>query len=105
MKIILETERLYLREFAHSDGSHFYYLNNDEDVVIKEGDSGDALFLIKQGKAKVTTVESGNKELVLAEGLEFRISSFPSLRLPSSVIRPPSPNYQLRTTNSLRPLL
>jgi CRP-like cAMP-binding protein len=39
---------------------------NDGDVVIREGDSGDALFLIKQGKAKVTTGDSGNKELVLA---------------------------------------
>ena len=33
MKIILETARLYLREFIHSDGSHFYRLNNDEDVI------------------------------------------------------------------------
>lgn len=33
MKIILETERLYLREFIDTDGFHFYQLNNDEDVV------------------------------------------------------------------------
>ena len=33
MKIILETERLYLREFIHSDGFHFYHLNNDIDVI------------------------------------------------------------------------
>lgn len=39
---------------------------NDGDVVIREGDSGDALFLIKQGKATVTTEEGGKKELVLA---------------------------------------
>jgi CRP-like cAMP-binding protein len=39
---------------------------NDGDLVIKEGENGDALFLVKQGKAKVTTLESGNKELVLA---------------------------------------
>lgn len=39
---------------------------NDGDIVIREGDSGDALFLIKQGKAIVTTEDGGNKELVLA---------------------------------------
>lgn len=39
---------------------------NDGEVVIKEGDSGDALFIIKQGRAKVTTGDGGNKELVLA---------------------------------------
>ena len=33
MKIILETNRLYLREFIASDGFHFYHLNNDEDVI------------------------------------------------------------------------
>lgn len=33
MKIILETERLYLREFIASDGFHFYHLNNDKDVI------------------------------------------------------------------------
>ena len=33
MKIILETERLYLREFIDSDGFHFYHLNNDNDVI------------------------------------------------------------------------
>lgn len=33
MKIILETERLYLREFIGSDGYHFYHLNNDFEVV------------------------------------------------------------------------
>jgi len=33
MKIILETDRLYLREFIDTDGFHFYHLNNDEDVV------------------------------------------------------------------------
>ena len=33
MKIILETERLYLREFIDSDGFHFYHLNNDSDVI------------------------------------------------------------------------
>lgn len=33
MKIILETERLYLREFIPSDGYHFYCLNSDEDVI------------------------------------------------------------------------
>lgn len=33
MKIILETERLYLREFVESDGLHFYHLNNDLDVI------------------------------------------------------------------------
>ena len=33
MKIILETERLYLREFIDSDGFHFYHLNCDMDVI------------------------------------------------------------------------
>jgi ribosomal-protein-alanine N-acetyltransferase len=33
MKIILETARLYLREFIASDGFHFYHLNNDFDVI------------------------------------------------------------------------
>ena len=33
MKIILETDRLYLREFLASDGIHFYHLNNDEEVI------------------------------------------------------------------------
>ena len=33
MKIILETERLYLREFINSDGNHFYHLNNDKEVL------------------------------------------------------------------------
>ncbi|WP_372793053.1 GNAT family N-acetyltransferase [Lutibacter sp.] len=33
MKIILETERLYLREFIASDGFHFYHLNNDFEVL------------------------------------------------------------------------
>jgi RimJ/RimL family protein N-acetyltransferase len=33
MKIILETNRLYLREFIDADGFHFYHLNNDLDVI------------------------------------------------------------------------
>lgn len=33
MKIILETERLYLREFLLGDGTFFYHLNNDPDVI------------------------------------------------------------------------
>jgi len=33
MKIILETERLYLREFIDTDGFHFYHLNNDVEVI------------------------------------------------------------------------
>ena len=33
MKIILETERLYLREFIPADGLHFYDLNNDPEVI------------------------------------------------------------------------
>jgi RimJ/RimL family protein N-acetyltransferase len=39
MKIILETTRLYLREFIHSDGFHFYHLNNDADVVKYTGNA------------------------------------------------------------------
>ena len=37
MKIILETERLYLREFMIADGFHFYHLNNDKDVIRNTG--------------------------------------------------------------------
>lgn len=33
MNIILETQRLYLREFIDSDGFHFYKLNNDPEVI------------------------------------------------------------------------
>ena len=33
MKIILQTERLYLREFIFSDGIEFYNLNNDFEVI------------------------------------------------------------------------
>ena len=39
MKIILETTRLYLREFIASDGVHFYHLNNDEDVIKYTGNN------------------------------------------------------------------
>jgi len=39
MKIILETERLYLREFLDSDGYHFFHLNNDPDVIKYTGNS------------------------------------------------------------------
>ena len=37
MKIILETERLYLREFLSSDGFHFFHLNNDLEVIKHTG--------------------------------------------------------------------
>ena len=52
MKIILETKRLYLREFIASDGFHFYHLNNDLDVVKYTGNSAfesleDAMIFIK----------------------------------------------------------
>ena len=33
MKIITQTERLYLREFTKVDGIHFYEMNNDPEVV------------------------------------------------------------------------
>jgi len=39
MKFILETERLFLREFIPSDGFHFYHLNNDPDVIKYTGNS------------------------------------------------------------------
>jgi len=39
MKIILETERLYLREFIDNDGFHFYHLNNDKEVLKYTGNS------------------------------------------------------------------
>ncbi|WP_211047363.1 GNAT family N-acetyltransferase [Lutibacter sp. B1] len=39
IKKILETERLYLREFITSDGFHFYHLNNDPEVIKYTGNS------------------------------------------------------------------
>ena len=39
MKIIVETERLYLREFIDKDAIHFYQMNNDPDVIKYAGDS------------------------------------------------------------------
>ncbi len=39
MKIILETKRLYLREFIPSDGFHFYHLNNNPEVIKYTGNS------------------------------------------------------------------
>jgi len=33
MKIILETNRLYLREFMACDGFHFFNLNNNVEVI------------------------------------------------------------------------
>lgn len=33
MKIIIETSRLYLREFIPEDGYHFFHMNNDPEVV------------------------------------------------------------------------
>lgn len=39
MKIILETERLILREFIPSDGYHFFHLNNDSDVIKYTGNA------------------------------------------------------------------
>ena len=38
MKIITETERLYLREFIEEDGIHFFEMNNDPDVIKYIGD-------------------------------------------------------------------
>ncbi|RAJ14620.1 GNAT family N-acetyltransferase [Olleya aquimaris] len=38
MKIITETERLYLREFIPEDAIHFYQINLDEDVIKYTGD-------------------------------------------------------------------
>ncbi len=38
MKIILETKRLYLREFIPLDGYHFFHLNNDPEVIKFTGD-------------------------------------------------------------------
>ncbi|AMC09889.1 acetyltransferase [Lutibacter profundi] len=37
MNIILETQRLYLREFTDSDGFHFYQLNNNPEVIKHTG--------------------------------------------------------------------
>jgi len=39
MKIILETERLYLRAFLIDDGIFFYHLNMDSEVIKYTGDS------------------------------------------------------------------
>ena len=38
MKVIIETERCYLREFSVSDAQHFYDLNADEEVIKYTGD-------------------------------------------------------------------
>ncbi len=38
MKLILETERLLLRELSVKDASHFYELNNDSEVLNFTGD-------------------------------------------------------------------
>ncbi len=38
MKIITQTERLYLREFIEMDAYHFFQMNNDPEVVIHTGD-------------------------------------------------------------------
>ncbi len=38
MKIITQTERLYLREFTKADGVHFYEMNSDPEVVKYTGD-------------------------------------------------------------------
>ncbi|WP_299889062.1 GNAT family N-acetyltransferase [uncultured Lacinutrix sp.] len=38
MKVIIKTERLYLREFTNDDAIHFYQMNLDEDVIKYTGD-------------------------------------------------------------------
>ena len=38
MKIITETERLYLRELTADDGIHFYRINSDPEVLKYTGD-------------------------------------------------------------------
>ena len=38
MKSILNTSRLYLREFSNEDAIHFYLLNNDPEVIKYTGD-------------------------------------------------------------------
>ncbi len=39
MNVILETERLYLREFIPEDGEHFFRMNNDPEVIKYTGDA------------------------------------------------------------------
>ena len=39
MKIIIETQRLYLRQFINSDGYHFFHLNNDPEVIKYTGNT------------------------------------------------------------------
>ena len=39
MQHIIETERFYLREFVEDDASHFYEMNNDEEVLRYTGDN------------------------------------------------------------------
>lgn len=39
MKIITQTERLYLREFTTEDAIHFYEMNNDPEVILYTGDA------------------------------------------------------------------
>ncbi|WP_417290276.1 GNAT family N-acetyltransferase [Corallibacter sp.] len=39
MTTIIETNRLYLREFTIEDAEHFFYMNNDFDVIKHTGDT------------------------------------------------------------------
>ena len=39
MKIITQTERLYLREFTEKDAVHFFEMNKDPDVLRYTGDN------------------------------------------------------------------
>ncbi len=52
MKIIIQTERIYLREFTEKDSIHFFEINNDPDVIEFTGDDpfnslGEALNFLK----------------------------------------------------------
>ncbi len=38
MKFIIETNRLYLREFILEDAFHFYQMNTDKEVIKYTGD-------------------------------------------------------------------
>lgn len=38
MKIITQTDRLYLREFTKNDATHFFEMNKDPDVIMYTGD-------------------------------------------------------------------
>lgn len=83
MKIILETERLYLRELNVNDAEHFYLLNLDKDVMKYTGEEAfeniekakDFLrnydHYEKYGFGRWAVINKGNSEFLGWCGLKF----------------------------------